>query len=102
MNLQPFGESNLAPFAKRDESEQARSLSISEPRVRAVKKAVQANQQAKMWKLALVVLLFLLLIYVFYRLYKDSTTKMVQSISTRSANDLVRQGINLKNFVDMI
>lgn len=102
MNLQSFGESNLAPFIKEESERRSQSPFIESPVVaRNVKKAVQANQQTKFWKMALVALLFLLLLYVFYRLYRDSTSKIV-NVSSKSANDLVRQGINLKNFMDMV
>lgn len=99
---QPLFADNLAPFRPHTESPSHLTLSSDRPVVRekAKEKAVEKYQQAKLWKLALVVLLGFLLLYVFYRLYKDST-KTAINYSVR-ADDLVRQGINLKNFVDLV
>lgn len=61
------------------------------------------DNQLAFWKAALVVLLLALLIYVFYRLYKDSTSKIdsLADVNASGANALLKRGINLQNFVDM-
>ena len=79
-----------------------RSLADEQPSLAPqIQGRVQDKKQMNLWKLLLVLLLVGLLVYIFYRLYQDSTYQVDSIVNGRAANDLVKQGINLKNFVDM-
>ena len=119
MNTSTFGD-NLAPFIPRQPEQERinqnlqqlyqspqqslsrqRSLTQQPSLAPQIQGRVQDKKQMNLWKLLLVLLLVGLLVYIFYRLYQDSTYQVDSIVNGRAANDLVKQGINLKNFVDM-